>query len=224
MGSLEGLDTAAVAQRVGVSVRQLGHWDRLGIVSPSIAPACGSGTRRMYAEDDLVFVLLVKAIRSLGGTLELADAVVSAVRLAHRDLGRLSGLRLVAGSNSVKFCGVELTKYQAAIDEGSASMVFNLDAIAKEARRLAKRPSRPSVEVMELDGAVIQVVVVPEAESFSASAKKYPGLVATGRSVSAAIEALHKAIESGPKSEVVEEEHRVVHVAQRGASAWGGEW
>lgn len=225
MGLFSGLDTAAVARRVGVSVRQLGHWDRLGIVSPSMAPARGSGTRRLYAEDDLVYLLLVKAVRQLGGTLELADAVVSAVRLAHRDLGRISGLRLVAGADAVTFCGVELAEYQAAIDGMAASLVFNLDAIAQEARRLAQRPNRPSVEVVEVDGAAIQVVVAPDEDAFAASAKKYPGLVASGRSMSAAIDALRKAIETGPaKDDLDDGESRVVRVAQSGASSWGGEW
>ncbi|GJM26228.1 MAG: hypothetical protein DHS20C16_26430 [Phycisphaerae bacterium] len=224
MDAFQGLDTAEVARRVGVSVRQLGHWDRLGIVSPSAAPARGSGTRRMYAEDDLAYVLLVKAVRQFGGTLEFADAIVSAVRLSHRDLGGFSELRLVADPESVRFCGVEMSEYRACLENAAASLVLNLETIAKEARRLATRPSQPSVEVLELDGAAIQVIVVPQAESFAASAKKFPGINATGGSVSAAIEALRRAIEVGPVTEKAKVEARSTPATQSGASAWGGEW
>ncbi|MCA9249994.1 MAG: MerR family transcriptional regulator [Phycisphaerae bacterium] len=224
MALLEGLDTAAVAERVGVTVRQLGHWDRLGIVSPSLVPARGSGTRRMYAEGDLVYVLLVQAVRRLGGTLDLADAVVSALRLFERDGGGMTGVRLVADADAVAYCGSDAAKSQAAIEQGVGMMVFNLDAITAKARKLAHRPSRPSVEVLELAGTAIQVVVVPAADVFTATAKKFPGLSASGRSMSAAIDALRTAIESGPADDDLEERAVEVRVTQSGASAWGGEW
>ncbi len=224
MAMLEGLDTATVARRVGVSVRQLGHWDRLGIVAPSLVPARGSGTRRMYAEGDLVYVLLVQAVRRLGGTLDLADAVVSAVRLVERDGGGLTDVRLVADADAVAYCGPDPAKSQATIEQGAAMMVFNLDAIHARARQLARRPSRPSVEILELAGSAIQVVVVPDEVAFTATAKKFPGLSASGRSMSAAIDALRKAIESGPTIVDREEDAPDVRVPQSGASTWGGEW
>ncbi len=225
MGLVDGLETVAVAERVGVSVRRLGHWDRLGIVSPSILPARGSGSRRLYAADDLVFLLLVKSVRELGGTLELAEEIVSAVRSAHRNSSDTSGLRVVAGPDSVTYCGTKDSEFRAAVGKGAAVLIFNLDLLSKEAERLAQRPSRPRVEVAELEGAATQVMIVPKAMTFIASAKKFPGFEVSGGSVAKAIEALRKAIEAGKKNEDVEDVDTPAAAIQKsGASAWGGEW
>ncbi len=225
MYAMQGIDTVAMADRIGVSVRRLGHWDRLGIASPSILPARGSGTRRLYAEGDLVYLLLVKAVRDLGGTLDLADRIVSAVRLAGRDAGGVAGLRLVADSKSVAFCGTDKIAFQAALEHGGAVLVLNLDWFVVTAQRLARRPSQPTVEVAELGGAATQVTIVPSEQAFTASAKKFPGLKASARSVSEAIDALRRAIDLGPKEDFAEEPSKQAAPPQKsGASAWGGEW
>ncbi|HET9092928.1 MAG TPA: MerR family transcriptional regulator, partial [Acidimicrobiales bacterium] len=43
-----------VCKIVGITYRQLDHWDRTGLVSPSLAAARGSGTQRLYSYRDVV--------------------------------------------------------------------------------------------------------------------------------------------------------------------------
>lgn len=54
-----------VARVVGVSEGRLAYWDRTGLVSPSIRPACGRGSRRLYSVEDVFELkILVKLLDS----------------------------------------------------------------------------------------------------------------------------------------------------------------
>lgn len=55
-----GRGTPEVCRLAGVSFRQLDYWSRLGLVSPSVAECWGSGTRRLWSDDD------VAAVRAVG--------------------------------------------------------------------------------------------------------------------------------------------------------------
>ncbi|WP_231127321.1 MerR family transcriptional regulator [Motilibacter aurantiacus] len=55
------------AERVGLSIRTLRHYEEVGIVRPS---ARSEGGFRLYTEDDLARLALVKPMKPLGFTLE----------------------------------------------------------------------------------------------------------------------------------------------------------
>lgn len=57
----------------GVSYRMLEYWDLAGYVSPTIRPATGSGSRRLYSERDVEALRILKALRDAG--LEMKAAV-----------------------------------------------------------------------------------------------------------------------------------------------------
>lgn len=61
----------------GITYRQLDYWARTGLVTPSIAPASGSGTSRLYSFEDLVELRLIRALMDDGRSLQsIRDAVV----------------------------------------------------------------------------------------------------------------------------------------------------
>ncbi len=57
-----GYNAPTVAQIAGITYRQLDYWTRTGLVTASITPAAGSGSRRLYSFRD---VLIIKIIASL---------------------------------------------------------------------------------------------------------------------------------------------------------------
>lgn len=61
-----------VCRFVGISYRQLDYWDTTGLVTPSLQKAHGSGTQRLYSEDDLLHLAVVK---------RLCDAVIDVDRV-----------------------------------------------------------------------------------------------------------------------------------------------
>lgn len=67
----------AVAERVGLSLRTIRHYDEIGLVVPS---GRSPGGFRLYTDDDVDRLLHIKAMKPLGFSLE-----EHAVLLAHRD-------------------------------------------------------------------------------------------------------------------------------------------
>ncbi|MCB7136156.1 MerR family transcriptional regulator [Cellulosimicrobium marinum] len=73
----------AVAERTGLSLRTLRHYDEVGLVRPS---GRTDGGFRLYTEPDVERLLLVRRMKPLGFTLdEMTDLLDVADRLAARD-------------------------------------------------------------------------------------------------------------------------------------------
>jgi len=56
-------NTKTTSKIIGVSLRQLQHWDEKGLVKPSIREAAGKGTIRLYSYTDLIQLRVVKTLR-----------------------------------------------------------------------------------------------------------------------------------------------------------------
>jgi len=56
-------NTKMACRIVGISLRQVQHWDEKGLVKPSIREAAGKGTVRLYSYTDLIQLKVVKALR-----------------------------------------------------------------------------------------------------------------------------------------------------------------
>ncbi|MCQ4046301.1 MerR family transcriptional regulator [Streptantibioticus rubrisoli] len=54
----------------GITYRQLDYWARTGLVEPSIRPAYGSGTQRLYSFRDVVVLKIVKRLLDTGVALQ----------------------------------------------------------------------------------------------------------------------------------------------------------
>ena len=50
----------------GITYRQLDYWARTGLVEPSVRPAHGSGTQRLYSFRDVVVLKIVKRFLDTG--------------------------------------------------------------------------------------------------------------------------------------------------------------
>ena len=50
----------------GITYRQLDYWARTGLVEPSVRPAYGSGTQRLYSFRDVVVLKIVKRFLDTG--------------------------------------------------------------------------------------------------------------------------------------------------------------
>jgi DNA-binding transcriptional MerR regulator len=63
-----------------VTYRQLDYWARTGLVTPSITPARGSGTKRTYSYGDLLEVKVIKSLLDAGVSLTRARQAVQCLR------------------------------------------------------------------------------------------------------------------------------------------------
>ena len=79
-----GFSGPMVCRLTGVTYRQLDYWARTELVTPSITPAHGSGSKRTYSYGDVLEVKVIKSLLSSGLSLARARQAVECLR---RSLG-----------------------------------------------------------------------------------------------------------------------------------------
>ncbi|MEU4088929.1 MerR family transcriptional regulator [Streptomyces aureus] len=75
----------------GITYRQLDYWARTGLVEPSVRPAYGSGTQRLYSFRDVVVLKIVKRFLDTGVSLQNIRTTVQHLReRGFQDLERMT--------------------------------------------------------------------------------------------------------------------------------------
>jgi len=75
-----GFSGPTVCRLTGVTYRQLDYWARTGLVTPSITPAQGSGSKRAYSYSDVLEVKVIKSLLNSGISLSRARQAVECLR------------------------------------------------------------------------------------------------------------------------------------------------
>lgn len=65
---------------VGITYRQLDYWTRTDLVQPSLQPAQGSGTQRLYSFNDLLQLKVIKSLTDAGASLQKVREAIDYVR------------------------------------------------------------------------------------------------------------------------------------------------
>ena len=127
----QGFSGPAVCRITGVTYRQLDYWARTDLVTPSVTPASGSGSKRTYAYSDLLEVKVIKSLLDSGVSLNRARQAVECLR---ENLGAdLAASSLIIGEN-----GSVLADQEGLVDllRGGQG-VFNVVPMASMVRELA---------------------------------------------------------------------------------------
>lgn len=75
-----GFSGPMVCRLTGVTYRQLDYWARTNLVTPSITPAQGSGSKRKYSYSDVLEVKVIKSLLNSGLALTRARQAVECLR------------------------------------------------------------------------------------------------------------------------------------------------
>jgi DNA-binding transcriptional MerR regulator len=86
----------------GITYRQLDYWARTGLVEPSIRPARGSGTQRLYGFRDILVLRVVKSLLDTGISLQQIRAAVTVLR--DHGLVDLARITLMSDGATVYAC------------------------------------------------------------------------------------------------------------------------
>ncbi|MEU3712842.1 MerR family transcriptional regulator [Streptomyces catenulae] len=86
----------------GITYRQLDYWARTGLVEPSVRPAYGSGTQRLYSFRDVVVLKIVKRLLDTGVSLQNIRTAVQHLR--SRELADLTRMTLMSDGATVYEC------------------------------------------------------------------------------------------------------------------------
>ena len=86
----------------GITYRQLDYWARTGLVEPSVRPASGSGSQRLYGFRDILVLKVVKRLLDTGISLQQIRSAVEFLR--DRGSSDLTQVTLMSDGASVYAC------------------------------------------------------------------------------------------------------------------------
>ena len=86
----------------GITYRQLDYWARTGLVEPSVRPAGGSGTQRLYGFRDILVLKVVKRLLTTGVSLQQIRGAIHVLRA--RGVDDLAEITLMSDGASVYEC------------------------------------------------------------------------------------------------------------------------
>ncbi|MEW1866016.1 MerR family transcriptional regulator [Streptomyces sp. NBC_00669] len=92
----------AACAATGITYRQLDYWARTGLVEPSVRPAYGSGTQRLYGFSDVVVLKIVKRLLDTGVSLQNIRTAVQHLRSVGP--GELARMTLMSDGATVYEC------------------------------------------------------------------------------------------------------------------------
>jgi DNA-binding transcriptional MerR regulator len=79
-GTDVGYSGPQVCRLVGITYRQLDYWARTGLLTPTLATAKGSGSKRRYDYTDVLEVKVIKSLLDSGISLQRARRAVDCLR------------------------------------------------------------------------------------------------------------------------------------------------
>jgi DNA-binding transcriptional MerR regulator len=86
----------------GITYRQLDYWARTGLVEPTVRPAHGSGSQRLYSFRDILVLKIVKRLLDTGVSLQQIRTAVRHRR--ERGVGDLAQITLMSDGATVYEC------------------------------------------------------------------------------------------------------------------------
>jgi DNA-binding transcriptional MerR regulator len=126
----------------GITYRQLDYWARTGLVEPSVRPAAGSGSQRLYGFRDILVLKVVKRLLDTGISLQQIRAAVTHLR--ERGSADLAEVTLMSDGVSVYEC-TSADEVVDLLQGGQGVFGIALGRVWQEVEgSLAELPSEPS--------------------------------------------------------------------------------
>jgi len=150
----EGYRGPQVCKIVGITYRQLDHWDRTGLKSPSLVQARGSGTQRLYSYQDVLELRIIKQLLDAGVTLQRARKAIDFLRESGEELASASLVLGAAGSVLVRNDEELLDLLK------GGQRVFNVVAL--------------SGVMGDVDAAIVEIVGEPAADTTAPASAEQP--------------------------------------------------
>jgi DNA-binding transcriptional MerR regulator len=192
-----GFGAKVVKEITGVSRMQLQHWDRTGIVRPSIKIGAGKGSRREYSFKDLVQLKVAKRLREEGISLQKIRKALEYLRKNFPDVkAPLAELRFLTN-------GVDLfiltDRPEVILDALKGQFVFSfaLGEMISGLTGAIKQLAVPKEERVMVQDKQFTVVLTPDLEEggYTVTCKEIPAAISQGETIQEAIDNVTDAIE-----------------------------
>ncbi|MGB6068350.1 MAG: MerR family transcriptional regulator [Desulfomonilaceae bacterium] len=181
----------------GVSRMQLQHWDRTGIVRPSIKIGAGKGSRREYSFKDLVQLKVAKRLREEGISLQKIRKALEYLRKNFPDVkAPLAELRFL--TNGVNIF-VLTEEPQVILDALKRQFVFSfaLGELIDGLKGAIKDLEVPRSEKVFVGKREFNVVLKPDLEDggYTVACKEIQAAISQGETIQEALDNIRDAIE-----------------------------
>lgn len=192
-----GFGTKAVRTLTGVSRMQLQHWDRNGIVKPSVKMGAGKGSRREYAFKDLVQLKVAKKLRDEGISLQKIRKSLKYLRKNFPDVkAPLAELRFLTNGVDL-FVLTDRTEVILDTLRGQFVFSFALGEIIDGLKGTIEDMQVPQEALLDVSGRQFTAVLSQDLEDggYTVHCKEIPAAISQGEAVQEALDNLGDAIE-----------------------------
>jgi len=181
----EAFNTKQVRAIVGITTKNAVHWDAKGLVKPSVRPASGRGSQRLYSYEDLLALRVVRGLRDQGLPLQRVRKCVSYLRGHMPDISQpLTFCRLVTDGQTVFLFEDQKTLIDTVKRPGQRAFLQMVD-VAEFDRRIRERAMELTVtrvETVRVGDYAYQVQIEPDTADggYTASVSGLPGCITDG--------------------------------------------
>lgn len=195
----EAFNTKQCLWLTGISRKQLEYWDRRGIVKPSMSPASGRGSRRLYSYKDLLGLMTVGSLKGGGFSLQKIRKCVSFLRRRLPDVSQpLSFCRLIACGETIYLARDEATLVDTLRRPGQTAVkeIIDIGMFDQQLRDRVVRLVAKRVEEVSVGDFAYQVEIEPDEEEggYVATVAGLPGCLTDGDTLEEVIENARDAI------------------------------
>jgi predicted RNase H-like HicB family nuclease len=194
---IAGFGAKVVKQVTDVSRMQLQHWDRTGIVRPSIKMGAGKGSRREYSFKDVVQLKVAKRLRKEGISLQKIRKATEYLRKNFPDLkAPLAELRFLTNGVDLFVLtddpGVILDALK-----GQFVLSFALGEVVEGLKSAIKALGVPREEKVVILGREFTVDLTPDLEDggYAVTCREIPAAISQGETIQEALDNIGDAIE-----------------------------
>lgn len=184
----------------GITAKQLVHWDKEGLVRPSISPASGRGSRRLFSYRDLLALGTVKALREQGVSLQKVRKCVLYLRKRLPDVSQpLDLCTLLTDGVTVYLVEDEKTLIDTVKNQGQrAFLQLSIAAIDRELRsKVLAMPGKRTQDVVIGDYAYqVELEADKDCAGYVAEVAGLPGCITQGETIDETIENAVDAIQT----------------------------
>ena len=190
-------NTKTVSRIIRVTARQLGYWDKTGLVKPSIAQAEGQGTRRLYSFLDIIQIRTAKALRDQGMSLQKIRKCVAFLRKHAPEIEHpLAELKLLTDGQTIFVLTANKDVILDTINAGQLVMSLAIGQLVNNLKAQIVQMTQRFVETVIVDDFEYQVVIEsdPQAGGYVVECPAIKGCVSQGETKEEAIEMIKDAI------------------------------
>lgn len=183
----EGFNTEQARQLVEASPRQIRYWDQMGLVKPSLRPAGGRGSRRLYSYMDLLALKTVARFRELNLSLQRIRRCVQYLRNNLPSVTQpLTFCVLVTDGETIYLLRDSKTLIDTVKSQGQQAFYqLSIAALEHDLRTRALALSSKRIEELTVGSYTYQMEIEPDMESggYVAEVAGLPGCITQGETL-----------------------------------------